>query len=140
MYSLIFASSGIESDFKIWQPTKDREEITGEEDWEENIRANSARSGQTRSFILSPNLLFNYLLRNRDLTESDEDGEQPRQRRRMAEDGGEEEERRTRLAAAVAQLLTNADWVEEDDNEEEQDSNQEEGEERGERGRECHMM
>jgi hypothetical protein len=118
-YNLMFASSGIESDCKIWAPTKPSDDLKDPSTFDDIINNNQRGTGQ---FVVSPNLLLSYLLRggfNQDSDEEDESEEEnPRQRRRMNTDTGERAATQRQLAEAVAQLLTNSDWVDEDSDEE----------------------
>jgi WD repeat-containing protein 42A len=144
--NLIFASCGIESDCKLWLPTKDEDNISKESDWEDIIHNNTSGSA-SRAFVVSPNLLLHYLLRGGLVGDSDDDDdddteeeEQPRQRRRV--EGGEGVDTQRRLAAAVTQLLTNSDWADDDEGEESEDQEgvQEEGDQQEGRRPDCHMM
>ncbi|KAL0479546.1 hypothetical protein AKO1_007771 [Acrasis kona] len=105
---LSFVSSGIDSDCKVWQPTLDEDKIKGPESWAHVLEENASEATDRNAFVLTPNMLIQYLM-NQEAGDSDQEGEVDDPQR----------DRRATLAR-VARLLSQANWNQEDEDEDEQ--------------------
>jgi len=125
---LSFVSSGIDSDCKVWQPTLDEDSVKGPESWQHILEENASEASSDRSsFVLTPNMLIQYLM-SQEGGDSDEEGETDAQTNRRA------------TISRVARLLSQGNWNENDD--EDDEDMQEEGDEDEEGGRrpQCRTM